>query len=835
MDPELQRKLTARRSLVESEGTSWETHPDESCANVHSQWVLVGYQAEDCKLVSIVDDLDVSFEGGSVHTSAPAHDPADNGEAVLVEETRMSLAYDLVDDANSGGQDTESRDSSKQPFQNIGSDAPKNSQDQPTTKELQHMLAHLRASSREEGRCFLRSLPEATRHALAKMVADARSNNPTLKIDSGSSLSRTAGQQCAEEQQSAQKMKDGKLAEEEAARCAATWPSLLLHSASEQTGAQLATASLSVDSLELGDDIEVSKADRSTIAADIVRTRADDLAFRRQGMRVKVESLIKRFCHNEQLRYLQGLHEVAAVFAFLQTVQVAEGNAVLDDATVLACLIAFTRRFAPFFHDGEAFVALHVSLLFFRQLLMYHHPDLHNLLNETGVPPLAYAAPWYITLFAARTPLLVILQLWDRYLTRNDSGFLPFLAVATIAKEKAAILAAGRDGAHNRVCRAGIFSVEELNVVWQAAVDLRAQTPASFSLRLGRALGAVLEKCSSSASDEKPWSDRVLERLDKERLFMVLAGEIAAAASSQFAGLAPVMSPTQASSSNKAVSMPRLRFLILDVRLSIESEAEHVPQALIFNPPSLRRFVSAARSDAQPRFQRFAAALPALIGGLISNTPSGSGGSSSGFGGSNVVYEDDESVGTFTPATLVAFNAMFEELKLAAAAEWGEDWLCESAGTHLVLLGGDADAGELNTGSSAHGIGAVVPLYEAFTDHLALSHVSVVLGGAAALHRVLEKRGLHTQRLVSSTSPEGKRSSSSLLGSAWSRLQAASEALPAAEVVSGRWEGFLHTGAGAARSIAGNVAGGAAAVRQHAAPAFSKAAERVAAARQQAS
>ena len=35
-----------------------------------------------------------------------------------------------------------------------------------------------------------------------------------------------------------------------------------------------------------------------------------------------------------------------------------------------------------------------MSLLFFRQLLLYHHPDLHNFLESAGISPLLYAVPW---------------------------------------------------------------------------------------------------------------------------------------------------------------------------------------------------------------------------------------------------------------------------------------------------------------------------------------------------------------------------------------------------------------------------------------------------------
>ena len=62
----------------------------------------------------------------------------------------------------------------------------------------------------------------------------------------------------------------------------------------------------------------------------------------------------------------------------------------------------FSRSF-----PSRGFVILHITLLFFRQLLLYHLPHLHNQLEEAGVAPVVYATPWFITLFAYKNPLHV--------------------------------------------------------------------------------------------------------------------------------------------------------------------------------------------------------------------------------------------------------------------------------------------------------------------------------------------------------------------------------------------------------------------------------------------
>merc|ERR550514_2179627 len=114
-----------------------------------------------------------------------------------------------------------------------------------------------------------------------------------------------------------------------------------------------------------------------------------------------------------------------------------------DDDCVYACFSTFIRRFAPFF-NSEDFVPLQCAFVFFRRLLLYHHPDLHNLLTERGVSPEMFCTPWFLTLFASKTPLRLLLQLWDRHIARCEPAFFVFLAVAALASAQREILASDR-------------------------------------------------------------------------------------------------------------------------------------------------------------------------------------------------------------------------------------------------------------------------------------------------------------------------------------------------------------------------------------------------------
>jgi len=620
-----------------------------------------------------------------------------------------------------------------------------------------------------------------------------------------------------------------------AASCATRWPQMLACDPASDAPTE---------------DASLSEADLRTIRVDVQRTRAGDSDFQEPGMSERLEQLLSRFCRKEKVRYTQGLHEVAAVFAFLQSSGAAASGGGLDDSSALECFCTFVHRFVPYFFDDEAFVTLHISLLFFRQLLLYHHPDLHNELDEAGVSPFIYATPWFMTLFAARTPLYVLLRLWDQYITNGDEHFLPFLAVAMLAGEKSAILAAGKDDACTAVGRAGVKSLEQLSEVWSAAEELRCRTPRSFGIRLKRVFTAVKEKRGAQESDA-PWTERVLARVEKEVRFMVLPGEVAAhCVRQQQQQASPQQQPKQG-----------LRFLLLDLRSAEESREEPLPQAIHFQPSCLRRLMSASRKGDRPRLERLAAALSSAVSqsmtGLIAaGTPgSGAGSGAAGGGGEEEAKaaSSPEKGGNERPTTTARavcpagsrrqwedetlVSEVFQALQAAASQHWGEDWLSESARSHLVLLGGAADLADLSerhAQQGAHAVGGVAPLYEALTEHLSLARVSVALGGAAAVNRDAQKHGFELAPPTPKSESTGE-GSGGLLGSAWSRLQAsrqaASEALQSSDQATAKLGGLFQSSREAARSLAGtaaqNLKESATAIRQ-------TAAERAAAVKQQA-
>eukprot|EP00434_Breviolum_minutum_P034852 symbB.v1.2.030850.t4/scaffold3518.1/size54960/1 len=393
---------------------------------------------------------------------------------------------------------------------------------------------------------------------------------------------------------------------------------------------------------------------------------------------------------------MQGLHEVAAVFAYIQSVSGFAG----DDTSALSCFISFVRIFMPCFYDGESFVILHITLLFFRQLLLYHLPHLHNQLEEAGVAPVVYATPWFITLFAYKNPLHVTMRLWHEYIRRGDPTFVPFLAVALMDLEKQAFLDAQEDDFNSAVDRTRITSLEKLKDVWKAAENLHARTPKSFTFRMSKVLTQVRQQLRKTGTGAE-WTGSVLARAEQERRLALLAREAVA----------------HLVRDGDVTAVAAEGVMLLDVRPKAAFDTEHLSCAVHFYPSCLQRFALLSAGLSQPKTERLAAALKQAVldvGDLVlrkDSTPSAAGGA--------------------TPVDATALGSeVFQALQVTASEAWGEGWLSDSKRAHLAILGGDDDWDSAQLCKSDAG-GALASLFELLTEQLSMPRVSVVLGGAA--------------------------------------------------------------------------------------------------------
>jgi len=420
----------------------------------------------------------------------------------------------------------------------------------------------------------------------------------------------------------------------------------------------------------------LNEPNQRVIHADCERTRADMEYFRRPEIRGKMESMLTCWCQLQGVRYKQGLNEVLAPFLFLQT---EPAGAAPGDDDVFACFSAFLKRFAPFF-DSENFVPLQCGFVFFQRLLLYHQPDMFNFLSERQVSPEMFCTPWFLTLFASKTPLTILLQLWDRHLARNEPSFFVFLAVAVLSEGQKKIFSSERSSLPEMLTSLGLTSREALESCWSVADALHRSSPATFAARLRR---NVLRRQPGTAGPDS--AEQLLTRLEHERCFFILPEEV----------VGHCYPPKNVSSGAKAGDSTQAwhpsplrswRLLVLDLRQDKEFSAARLPAALRFDP-----FMCSAPLGPWAAGRR-----------LLKGRAADAEGSS------------------LDPA------AVFESLKETL----GEDWVCDRE-AHICLMGPSDQEGAALTRS----------LYEVFTLRLSLRHVSVASGGFDAAASCAQRQG----------------------------------------------------------------------------------------------
>eukprot|EP00928_Gymnodinium_smaydae_P032316 TRINITY_DN23439_c0_g5_i1.p1 TRINITY_DN23439_c0_g5~~TRINITY_DN23439_c0_g5_i1.p1 ORF type:complete len:846 (-),score=199.53 TRINITY_DN23439_c0_g5_i1:5-2542(-) len=462
-----------------------------------------------------------------------------------------------------------------------------------------------------------------------------------------------------------------------------------------------------------------AEPNQRVIRADIERTRADVPHFRCPAVRDTMEAMLTCWCQRQGTRYKQGLNEVLALFVYLQSDAAAsqrDGRALSNDE-VFTCFSVFLRKFVPFY-DSDDFVPLQCAFVFIGRLLLYHRPDLHNLLDDRGVSPEMYCMPWFLTLFASKTPLSLALALWDRLLLRGDPIFVTFLGVALLARAEQAVLSADPSCLPEILTSLGISSCDELDVVWSSAVRLRDATPMTFATRLrrhvvrSRAQARAATAASGSAGpevdgaagaeasaqrhqdEEAPASaanQTMFEKLEREKCFFILPEEVAGHC---------YCSRSQVDGAKRQSWQPAAscswRLIVLDIRPRRLFDAERLPAALFFDP--------------------FAIAPPQAGGA----TAAGEGAWAAG---KRLLQWSLEPAGNLDAAAV--FDALKETL--------GEDWVCNED-THICLLGTSDDPSLSRS------------LYEVLTKELTLRHVSLASGGYEAVAAFARKQGLETVR-----------------------------------------------------------------------------------------
>ncbi|XP_050538055.1 TBC1 domain family member 23 isoform X4 [Daktulosphaira vitifoliae] len=134
---------------------------------------------------------------------------------------------------------------------------------------------------------------------------------------------------------------------------------------------------------------------------------------------------------------------------------------------------------------GREYIAKHKDCYhLLRILLLYHDPELCNLLDSLKLGPELYSEIWVQTLFAEMCSLDVILTIWDLYFAKKDKFFIFFLALVFIINARDYVFSLKHQPKLELIQLLknlpSQLSIEDIHDFWTLAEYYDNKTPSSF-------------------------------------------------------------------------------------------------------------------------------------------------------------------------------------------------------------------------------------------------------------------------------------------------------------------------------------------------------------------
>lgn len=239
------------------------------------------------------------------------------------------------------------------------------------------------------------------------------------------------------------------------------------------------------------------------IQKDVDRTRQDVEAFQRPSTRCALTALLFVYAQlNPNVRYVQGMHEIAAVI-----LQVMLADSESAEADTFWCFSQIMEEIKAGFiqaldNSSEGSQATVNSV---ERLLRIYEPALWSHLNKNGNPQAMFIFRWCTTLFAQDATLADIVRLWDYFLAepkRCTEAVIHF-SLAVLLNSREELLQAGEHGALVQVLRAAPRHRDllvHLRCSWAiCSLERRTRAPA-FPVRTAKQLVGDLSAFAQSTA-----------------------------------------------------------------------------------------------------------------------------------------------------------------------------------------------------------------------------------------------------------------------------------------------------------------------------------------------
>ncbi|KAJ8901628.1 hypothetical protein NDN08_003836 [Rhodosorus marinus] len=220
---------------------------------------------------------------------------------------------------------------------------------------------------------------------------------------------------------------------------------------------------------------------RDQLEVDAKRTRPSLKRFRGQESKNDLVRILAAFCEKENLRYVQGINEIVAMFMLLQD---------LGHSPKIVCelLSSFLHDFASWDLESSdesdtsslAFHKLKYCFRSFRILLQYHDSELFNRLESMGLEPNMYATSWFVTLFARNFSVEATFALWDNVIVGNDRSDFFFFATALLVSRRELLMQVNDAHLPEEILNLRAETKGEVSALWAWGMKLKQNTPNSF-------------------------------------------------------------------------------------------------------------------------------------------------------------------------------------------------------------------------------------------------------------------------------------------------------------------------------------------------------------------
>ena len=219
-----------------------------------------------------------------------------------------------------------------------------------------------------------------------------------------------------------------------------------------------------------GDDtVHTTLHNQRVIRADIERTIAHCLTFQSQQTRRSMERTLTDYCSNENVSYKQGMNYILSPFYLLglnnNSNNKKNNNNNNSRSEIYLLYTLFIKKFIPNTFTDNEFGSLQCIFSLFRLILQYHDPELSLFLLQHDMGPELYASSWFITLFANRCKLKILIYLWDFLLIElyDDPLLFYFICLTLIISQRSIILKESIVQLPETLSRLSIHSTREVN------------------------------------------------------------------------------------------------------------------------------------------------------------------------------------------------------------------------------------------------------------------------------------------------------------------------------------------------------------------------------------